>query len=106
MRLHIVALARAWIGTPYHHQASVRGVGTDCVGLVRGSFASCMATTPRPPPPTRATGPRRGARELLDAARRHLIEIAEIRRPRRRAGLPLPRRSLAKHAAIIARPPP
>ena len=35
-RSRIVALARAWLGTPYHHQASVRGVGADCVGLVRG----------------------------------------------------------------------
>src|SRR5262249_34925030 len=32
----IVAEARRWIGTPYPHQASVRGIGTDCLGLVRG----------------------------------------------------------------------
>jgi hypothetical protein len=31
-REHIVALARAWVGTPYHHQASLRGV------LERGHF--------------------------------------------------------------------
>ena len=35
-RHHIVTLARAWIGMPYHHQASARGVGTDCIGLIRG----------------------------------------------------------------------
>ncbi len=29
-------IARAWIGTPYHHQGSVRGAGTDCLGLIRG----------------------------------------------------------------------
>ena len=28
--------ARAWLGTPYRHQASVKGVGADCLGLVRG----------------------------------------------------------------------
>lgn len=32
----IVAEARSWLGTPWHHQASVRGVGCDCAGLVRG----------------------------------------------------------------------
>lgn len=35
-RADVVAEARAWIGTPYHHQARVRGVGVDCAGLVIG----------------------------------------------------------------------
>ena len=32
----IVRAARGWIGTPYVHQASVRGAGCDCLGLLRG----------------------------------------------------------------------
>ncbi len=28
--------ARRWIGTPWHHQASLRGVGSDCIGLISG----------------------------------------------------------------------
>lgn len=36
MQNDIVARARAWIGTPYEHQASCRGAGTDCLGLLRG----------------------------------------------------------------------
>ena len=32
----LIAEARSWLGTPWHHQASVRGVGCDCAGLVRG----------------------------------------------------------------------
>jgi len=36
MRDQIVIEARRWLGTPYHHQAVVRGVGVDCVGLIRG----------------------------------------------------------------------
>lgn len=32
----VVAEARRWIGTPFHHQASVLGVGVDCYGLIRG----------------------------------------------------------------------
>ncbi|HYW04999.1 MAG TPA: NlpC/P60 family protein [Gammaproteobacteria bacterium] len=32
----IVVEARSWIGTPYRHQASIKGVGVDCYGLVWG----------------------------------------------------------------------
>ena len=35
----LVAAARGWLGTPFHHQASVRQVGCDCVGLIRGVAA-------------------------------------------------------------------
>lgn len=35
-RCEIVAAARRWIGTRWNHQASKRGVGTDCIGLVVG----------------------------------------------------------------------
>jgi hypothetical protein len=35
-RSDIIAEARSWIGTPYAHQASVKGIGCDCLGLVRG----------------------------------------------------------------------
>lgn len=37
-RQRVVELARDWIGTPYHHQASLKGVGCDCVGLVGGVY--------------------------------------------------------------------
>lgn len=32
----IVATARSWIGTPFHHQARIRGKGCDCFGLIIG----------------------------------------------------------------------
>ncbi|QQR69243.1 MAG: peptidase P60 [Alphaproteobacteria bacterium] len=35
-RSDAVAEARAWLGTPFHHQASVKGVGCDCIGLIKG----------------------------------------------------------------------
>jgi NlpC/P60 family putative phage cell wall peptidase len=35
-RAQIVVATRDWIGTPYQHQASLKGVGCDCLGLVRG----------------------------------------------------------------------
>lgn len=39
-RSEIVRAARSWIGTPFHHQASLRSVGADCVGFVRGVVVS------------------------------------------------------------------
>jgi NlpC/P60 family putative phage cell wall peptidase len=35
-RADVVAEARRWIDTPFHHQARTRGVGCDCGGLVGG----------------------------------------------------------------------
>lgn len=43
----IIALARRWIGTPFHHQAAVCGVGCDCLGLVRGVWADMGHRGPR-----------------------------------------------------------
>ncbi len=33
-RVAVVAEARTWLGTPYHHHGRVKGVGTDCVMLL------------------------------------------------------------------------
>lgn len=32
----VVETARTWINTPFHHQARLKGVGCDCVGLILG----------------------------------------------------------------------
>jgi cell wall-associated NlpC family hydrolase len=37
-RAEIVAEARTWIGTPWQHQARLKGVAVDCVGLVIGTL--------------------------------------------------------------------
>jgi len=36
MRARILAEAAEWKGTAYRHQASLKGVGADCVGLIKG----------------------------------------------------------------------
>src|SRR5690606_6011340 len=36
----IVAEALSWLGTPYRHQAYSKGVGCDCLGLIRGVWRS------------------------------------------------------------------
>ena len=35
-RMDAIAEARSWLGTSFHHQASVKGVGCDCIGLIKG----------------------------------------------------------------------
>ena len=32
----VVAESRLWLGTPFHHQGRVLGVGVDCIGLLIG----------------------------------------------------------------------
>jgi NlpC/P60 family putative phage cell wall peptidase len=32
----VVNAARTWLGTPYHHQGRLKGVGVDCAGLLVG----------------------------------------------------------------------
>lgn len=36
-REQIVAAARGWIGTRWHHQGRLKGVGVDCAGLILGT---------------------------------------------------------------------
>lgn len=72
----IVHEARQWIGTPYCHAASLKQVGCDCLGLIRGVWRAVIGTEPEIPEPYRSGWidvP--GEERLRDAARRHLIEI-------------------------------
>jgi NlpC/P60 family putative phage cell wall peptidase len=50
IRNTIIAEARSWIGTPYHHQAALKGVGCDCLGLVRGVWRAVYGADPEHPP--------------------------------------------------------
>ena len=103
-RAAVVALARGWLGTPYHHQASLAGVGVDCVGLVRGIWRSLYGREAEALPGySRDWGEADGNETLLAVARRHLTEVAVAEaRPgdvlvfRYRAG------SIAKHTGILA----
>src|SRR5688572_25881150 len=78
-RPQIVAAARAFIGTPYQHQASLKGVGCDCLGLVRGVWRELVGTEPeRAPPYSRDWAEASGDETFARAARQHLIEIDPV----------------------------
>ena len=40
-RNEIVNEARTWLGTKWIHQACLKGVAVDCVGLIRGVYEHC-----------------------------------------------------------------
>jgi NlpC/P60 family putative phage cell wall peptidase len=98
----IVAEARRWIGTPYRHAASVRGVGCDCLGLVRGVWRALYGDEPEPTPVYSADWAEATRRETLrDTAARHMGErprdaaaAGDLLLFRWREGLP------AKHCGI------
>jgi NlpC/P60 family putative phage cell wall peptidase len=76
-RAAIVAEALSWVGTPYRHQASLKGVGCDCLGLIRGVWRGFYGDEPEAMPGyTPDWAEAQGAETLAAAARRHLTEIA------------------------------
>ena len=75
-RTRIIAEARAWIGTPYRHQASLKGVGCDCLGLVRGVWRALHGDEPEATPAyTPDWAEARGVEALAQAGMRHLVRL-------------------------------
>lgn len=78
MSVDVVARARGWIGTPYLHQASVKGVGCDCLGLLRGIWREVYGIEPEQIPAYTADWSEPQGQELLmDAALRHLHPVGD-----------------------------
>jgi NlpC/P60 family putative phage cell wall peptidase len=100
----IVAIARSWIGTPYVHQASLKGAGCDCLGLLRGIWRELYGEEPEEIPPysldwAEATG----AETLYMALKRHAREIGlERLAPGDIALFRIAPRGPAKHCGIVA----
>jgi NlpC/P60 family putative phage cell wall peptidase len=40
-RQAIIAEARTWLGTRFHHYAWLKGAGCDCLGLIYGVYRAC-----------------------------------------------------------------
>jgi len=80
LRARIVTAALSWRGTPYRHQASLKGVGCDCLGLLRGVWREVVGPEPEAPAPyPMAVAALDGEERLLDAALRHLVPVATAR---------------------------
>lgn len=100
----IVASARGWIGTPYLHQASLKGAGADCLGLLRGVWREVIGPEPEAVPPYSADwSEASGIEELAAAALRWLVPkpsgaeaVGDVLLFRMRSG------AVAKHLGIVA----
>jgi len=104
----IIACARGWLGTPYHHQGSVRGAGCDCLGLIRGVWRALYGPEPETLPPySRDWGNATGSETLLSAACRHLVPLASVDEARSGDVLVFRMRDhgVAKHAGIVSAAP-
>jgi NlpC/P60 family putative phage cell wall peptidase len=101
-RDEIVAAARGWIGTPYRHQAALKGVGCDCLGLLIGVWRELGGEAGAVPPYTSDWAEAMGRETFAEGLREHLreIDLGEAREGdlvlfRWRSHLP------AKHGAIL-----
>ena len=100
----IVKASRRWIGTPYHDQASVRGVGCDCLGLLRGVWRDVVGPEPLLVPPySRDWGEAGPVEVLAEATRAAMLEIpitqtrtGDVILFRMRTG------AIAKHVGILS----
>jgi NlpC/P60 family putative phage cell wall peptidase len=99
----VVELARGWIGTPYRHQASNKGAGSDCLGLLRGIWRELYGEEPEDVPAyTPDWSEPQGQERLWQAALRHLQvqqgkEAGDLLLFRMRGG------GVAKHLGIAAK---
>ena len=102
----VIPAARAWLGTPYHDQASLRGVGCDCLGLARGVWREVVGPEPFPIPPYSRDWGETGPREVLaEGARRMMPEIAPADAgPGALVLFRMTSRAIAKHVGILTGP--
>lgn len=101
MSADVVDIARSWIGTPYHHQAAVMGVGCDCLGLIRGVWSARYGDEPEAIPNYSADWSEpQGHEALMQAATRHFTrktqaDPGDVLLFRMRSG------AVAKHLGIL-----
>lgn len=104
-REHAVAEARDWLGTPYRHQASSKGAGCDCLGLVRGIWLALYGAEPEPVPPYSRDWAERGGEEALwRAALRHLEPVEGAFLPGQVLLFRMRPGALAKHLGLLSEP--
>ena len=104
-RQQIVAITRSWIGTPYHHQESLKGEGCDCLGLLRGVWREFYGDDNPEPMPNYSPpwGDHRVDDPLMEVAKKYFTQVDQPKEGdlllfRMRRGMAV------KHCAIVSGP--
>ena len=103
MATDIVTIARGWIGTPYRHQASLKGVGCECLGLLRGVWRERHGAEPESLPPYAPDWSAGGAETLRDGLARYLTAVPlDAIKPGDIALFRMAARAPARHCGLVA----
>lgn len=98
----VIVAARSWIGTPFHHQASLLGVGCDCLGLVRGIWREVVGPEQFAVPPYSPDWGEVSAREVLrDGVLAHLLPVEGAAQPGDLVLFRMRTWAIAKHAGVL-----
>ena len=105
-RRAILSAAKGWIDTPYQHQASVKGAGCDCLGLIRGIWREIYGDEPlKTPAYTPDWAEALGQETLLNAAKTCLNPISkDAAQPGDVLLFRMAPRVPCKHIAILSAP--
>lgn len=98
----VVEAARAWIGTPYLHQASCRGAGADCLGLLRGVWREVVGAEPEAVPAYSPDWSEPARREDLAAAAVRWLSPASSLAPGVVLLFRMREEAVAKHLGILS----
>jgi len=105
IRERVLSIAESWIATPYRHQGSAKGIGCDCLGLIRGIWRELYGTEPELPQPYAPDwAERSGEDRLMQAAIRHFGDALSfaVARPGDLLLFRWRPDCCAKHAGILA----
>ncbi len=103
-RNDIIGEATCWLGTPYHHRASLKGVGCDCLGLVRGIYRGLYGPEPQSVPAYPQHNDGSESERLIAALEAHLRRTAAPGKPGDIIVFRLRRNFPARHCGVLMEP--
>ena len=100
----VVEAARGWLRTPYQHRSSLRGIGCDCLGLVRGVWREVVGAEPASLPPYTVDWAEAGAGEPLVEAMDRWFEPVSAWRAGDVLAFRMAEGARVKHLGIVSAP--
>lgn len=99
----VLTETRRWLRTPYQHRMSLKGVGCDCLGLVRGVWRGLYGEAPDVPVYSPDWAEVGAEDRLLTGLRTYLCEVGlEAARAGDVIAFRMRTNAVAKHVAILS----